>query len=53
MRIYREAVGRVDLSAEQVGQRRSLAAIRHMGDLDAGHGDEQCAGHVAGRADAA
>jgi hypothetical protein len=37
MRIYREAVGRVDLSGDQVGNRQSSAAIRYMNHVHAGH----------------
>jgi hypothetical protein len=41
------------LAAEQVGQRRRLAAIRHVRHADARHHIEQLAADMAGRADAA
>ena len=42
----------LDLSRDQVGQRRRVAAIRHVYQIDAGHQLEQFAGEMAGAADA-
>jgi hypothetical protein len=41
------------LCADEVGQSRCFAAIRHVGDLDARHHTGQSAGNMTGRADAA
>ena len=41
------------LSAEEIGQRRPGAAIRHVQHVDAGHHLEQLAGHVDRGSDAA
>jgi hypothetical protein len=40
------------LPGDQIGERGRLAAIRHVGELDAGHHLEQLSGHVTGRTDA-
>ena len=43
----------LDLSAHEIDQRRRVAAVRHVHQIDAGHHLEQLAGHMQRRADAA
>ena len=43
----------LDLAFEQIGDRRRVAAIRHVQHVDAGHHLEQFAGEMRRRADAA
>ena len=43
----------LNLSAHEIDQRRCVAAVRHVHQIDAGHHLEQLAGHMQRRADAA